>query len=99
MTTADKYGKILADMEALPVEKQQAFLLEKIALIGPMVLLQDLLNPEVRNAALINAATALLKHHKIEVDPVAGAKPDHPLGALKHGLPPIDWADESGVSH
>lgn len=89
----DKYNAIMEEMNALPVEKRQDFLLSQLALIQPQVMLQDLMNPALRNAALYNAVTALLKHHKIEVDPIAGAKPSHPLGALAHGLPPSDWDD------
>lgn len=90
----NKYDDILDQMNALPMEKRQEFLLGQIALIQPQVMLQDLMNPATRNAALFNAVTALLKHHKIEVDPVAGARPDHPVGALAHGMPPTDWDDD-----
>lgn len=91
------YDAILEAMNGLPPEKRQEYLLGQIALIQPQVMLQDLLNPATRNAALFNAVTALLKHHKIEVDPVAGARPDHPVGALAHGLPPADWDEDIGA--
>lgn len=91
------YDAILETMNGLPMEKRQEYLLGQIALIQPQVMLQDLLNPATRNAALFNAVTALLKHHKIEVDPVAGARPDHPVGALAHGLPPADWDEDIGA--
>lgn len=81
-------------MNGLPMEKRQEYLLGQIALIQPQVMLQDLLNPATRNAALFNAVTALLKHHKMEFDPAAAARKDHPVGALAHGLPPTDWDDQ-----
>lgn len=60
-------------------------------------MLEDLKKPELRTPALYNAITALLKYHKIEVDPVAGAQPGHPVGALAHGLPPAEY-DEDEVA-
>lgn len=83
--------EIMAEMESVPVKSRQDFLLAQLALVQPLALLEDLLNPEVRNAALFNAVTALLKHHQISFDPVAAAQPDHPVGALKFGLPPVDY--------
>lgn len=95
MATKNKYDVILETMNGLPPEKRQEYLLQQIALIQPQVMLEDLLKPDVRNAALFNAVTTLLKHHKMEFDPVAAALPDHPVGALAHGLPPADWDDDT----
>lgn len=78
------------------LNKELEELLGEITLEQARAMLADLRNPNTRNAALFNAITNLLKHHKIEVDPVAGARPDHPLGALAHGLPPADY-DEGDV--
>lgn len=96
--STNKYDKILEEMNGLPMEKRQEYLLGQIALIQPQVMLQDLLNPATRNAALFNAVTALLKHHKMEFDPAAAARKDHPVGALAHGLPPIDWDDQDAAN-
>lgn len=75
-------------------QKELQELLEDITVEQAKTLLEDLRNPETRNAALYNAATQLLKYHKIEVDPAAAARPTHPLGALAHGLPPIDYDED-----
>lgn len=75
------------------LNKELEDLLGEITLEQARAMLEDLRKPELRNAALFNAITNLLKHHKIEVDPAAAARPDHPLGALAHGLPPVDYDD------
>lgn len=85
--------KFLDSLEGLPHQEQMDRLLENIALIQPKALLEDLLDRGVRNASLYNAATALLKYHKIEVNPLAAAQANHPVGALAHGLPPKDFLD------
>lgn len=72
--------------------------LEAIATEQAKYLLQDLRRAEKRTPALYNAITALLKHHQIEFDPVAAAKPDHPVGALAGAsgamIPPTFEQDE-----
>lgn len=80
------------------LQKELEAILGEITLEQAKALLADLKNPSLRNAALYNAATQLLKHHKIEVDPVAGARPDHPVGALAHGLPPADYDEDEGAT-
>lgn len=95
----NEYEALLARLEGQSAEKQKEILLEALAVFQPKMMLQDLLNPALRNAALYNAITALLKYHKIEVDPVAGARPDHPVGALAFGLPPVDFDDGSVKAH
>ena len=83
--------------EVKPVETFTSLedLLNTLTMEQAKNLLADVRNPALRNAALYNAITALLKHRKIEVDPVAAAKPSHPLGALAHGLPPADFDDDN----
>lgn len=95
----NEYEELIVRLEGQTAEKQKEILLEALALFQPKMMLQDLLNPALRNAALYNAITALLKYHKIEVDPVAGARPDHPVGALAFGLPPVDFDDGSVKTH
>lgn len=77
-----------------PTKQSLEDLLAEITLEQARAMLADLKNPSLRNAALFNAITNLLKHHKIEVDPAAAARPDHPLGALAHGLPPPDFDED-----
>lgn len=82
------------------INKALEEILGEITLEQARAMLVDLRSPSTRNAALYNAITNLLKHHKIEVDPVAGARPDHPLGALAHGLPPPDFdEDDANAVH
>lgn len=79
------------------INKALEEILGEITLEQARAMLVDLRTPATRNAALYNAITNLLKHHKIEVDPVAAARPDHPLGALAHGLPPVGYADDEAT--
>lgn len=79
------------------INKALEAILGEITLEQAKAMLVDLRTPATRNAALYNAITNLLKHHKIEVDPVAGARPDHPLGALAHGLPPPDFDEDDAA--
>lgn len=80
-------------LEKMDPEEAKQEILARITLIQPLALLEDLLDRGVRNASLYNAATALLKYHKIEVNPLAAAQANHPVGALAHGLPPKDFLD------
>lgn len=81
-------------METRNIQKELEALLAELSLEQAKAILADLQDESLRGPQLYNAITALLKHHKIEVDPVAAARPDHPLGALRHGLPPTFEADE-----
>lgn len=76
--------KLLQDMLKILASKQAT------------AMLADFDDPEKRTPAFYNAVTQLLKHHKMEFDPVAAAKPDHPLGQLAGKLPPT-YSDDDDV--
>lgn len=99
--TADDFNlkKFVDSIQDLPQEEQLERILGVISLVQPLALLQDLLDRGVRNASLFNAATALLKYHRIEINPLAAARPTHPVGALLHGMPPADFlqGNEHGI--
>lgn len=98
--TREEYDAFIVNLKTMDHDKALESLLANIAMIQPQMMLQDLLFGD-RTPALFNAVTALLKYHKIELDPLAAAQRSHPVGALAHGLPPKDYlsGDEYGSKH
>lgn len=100
MMNQSEFEEYIAKLKTMRHEEAMESLLANIALIQPQMMLKDLMFGE-RTPAFYNAVTALLKYHKIELDPLAAARPNHPVGALAHGLPPADYlsGDEYGAKH